>query len=63
MFSANLLAIEASGSSSVGASDFHELQLLQTLTGHRDGVDPLAWSTDCRYLASAGEDHVVRIWG
>src|SRR5207245_3878922 len=34
----------------------------QTLVGHSEGVQTLAWSPDGGTLASGGLDHTIRLW-
>lgn len=40
--------------------DFSTLQILVTLTGHRDVVEHLVFSTDGQYLISASLDGTIR---
>src|SRR5256885_13308348 len=35
---------------------------LQTLEGHSDGVNSVAFSADGNHLASGSDDHTVKIW-
>jgi len=37
-------------------------ELIETLVSHTGGVWGLAWSPDKRWLASAGDDGVLRVW-
>jgi hypothetical protein len=39
-----------------------QLRPLQILSGHREGINCLAWSPDGRRLASAGGDTSVKVW-
>ena len=35
---------------------------LQTLTGHDSVLGAVAWSGDGKWIASAGGDHVIKLW-
>src|SRR6185436_20542799 len=35
---------------------------LQTLEGHKETINRLAWSSDGKRIASTSEDHTIRIW-
>lgn len=37
-------------------------ELIRNLNGHTKGLSDIAWSADSVYLASASDDHTVRIW-
>lgn len=37
-------------------------ELIRNLNGHTKGLSDIAWSSDSVYLASASDDHTVRIW-
>lgn len=37
-------------------------ELIRNLNGHTKGLSDISWSTDSVYLASASDDHTVRIW-
>lgn len=37
-------------------------ELIRNLNGHLKGLSDISWSTDSVYLASASDDHTVRIW-
>jgi WD40 repeat protein len=40
-----------------------ELRLISTLSGHEeDRVWHVSWSLDGKFLASCGEDKIIRIW-
>jgi len=64
------LAIDPSGRlAAVGMDDGHILlvdmetsRILSQIEGHAGKVDALAFSQDGRYLASAGEEAIIKIW-
>lgn len=37
-------------------------ELIRNLNGHTKGLSDIAWSADSVYLASASDDHTVRVW-
>ena len=37
-------------------------ELIRNLNGHTKGLSDIAWSADSVYLASASDDHTIRIW-
>ena len=37
-------------------------ELIRNLNGHTKGLSDIAWSSDSANLASASDDHTVRIW-
>lgn len=37
-------------------------ELIRNLNGHTKGLSDISWSADSVYLASASDDHTVRIW-
>ena len=37
-------------------------ELIRNLNGHTKGLSDIAWSSDSVNLASASDDHTVRIW-
>ncbi|WP_425475829.1 WD40 repeat domain-containing protein [Fischerella sp. JS2] len=37
-------------------------QLIQTLTGHTNGVNSIAFSPNSRIIASASDDKTIKIW-
>lgn len=37
-------------------------ELIRNLNGHTKGLSDIAWSPDSVYLASASDDHTIRIW-
>jgi len=37
-------------------------ELIRNLTGHTKGLSDIAWSPDSVYLATASDDHTIRIW-
>lgn len=37
-------------------------ELIRNLNGHTKGLSDIAWSSDSVYLASASDDHTIRIW-
>lgn len=37
-------------------------ELIRNLSGHTKGLSDIAWSSDSANLASASDDHTVRIW-
>ena len=37
-------------------------ELIRNLNGHTKGLSDISWSPDSVYLASASDDHTVRIW-
>ena len=37
-------------------------ELIRNLNGHTKGLSDISWSSDSVYLASASDDHTVRIW-
>ena len=41
------------------ASDGH---IIETLSGHTEGISDVAWSHDGQFLASASDDKTLRIW-
>lgn len=36
--------------------------IIQTLSGHSEGISDIAWSSHNDYIASASDDKTVRIW-
>ena len=38
-------------------------ELIRNLNGHTKGLSDIAWSPDSLYLATASDDHTIRIWG
>lgn len=36
--------------------------IIQTLSGHSEGISDIAWSAHSDYIASASDDNTVRIW-
>ncbi|CAD7699969.1 unnamed protein product [Ostreobium quekettii] len=34
----------------------------RTLKGHKNGINDVAWSQDCRYLCSASDDQTAMVW-
>ncbi len=36
--------------------------ILKTLSGHREGINDVAWSKDNEHIASASDDKTIRIW-
>jgi COMPASS component SWD3 len=36
--------------------------IIQTLSGHSEGISDIAWSAHSDYIASASDDKTVRIW-
>jgi eukaryotic-like serine/threonine-protein kinase len=57
------LAMCDRSSSNFSLLDLATGQPMRTFVGHRDGVYALAYSPDGRFLASGGEDGVIKIWG
>ena len=37
-------------------------ELIRNLNGHTKGLSDIAWSPDSVYLATASDDHTIRIW-
>lgn len=37
-------------------------EILKTLSGHQEGVNDIAWSSDGEFLASASDDKTVILW-
>lgn len=37
-------------------------ELIRNLNGHTKGLSDIAWSADSVYLASASDDHTIRMW-
>ena len=37
-------------------------ELIRNLNGHTKGLSDIAWSSDSVNLASASDDHTIRIW-
>jgi WD40 repeat protein len=37
-------------------------ELIRNLNGHTKGLSDIAWSADSVYLASASDDHTIRLW-
>lgn len=37
-------------------------ELIRNLNGHTKGLSDISWSPDSVYLATASDDHTIRIW-
>ena len=37
-------------------------ELIRNLNGHTKGLSDIAWSSNSVYLATASDDHTIRIW-
>jgi COMPASS component SWD3 len=37
-------------------------ELIRNLSGHTEGLSDIAWSPNSVYLATASDDHTIRIW-
>lgn len=56
------LVISGSEDSQVYIWNRYSEQLLETLPGHSGSVNAVAWSLSAGLLASASDDHTVRVW-